>query len=57
MNIKVHLPTDKQDIETLQEEIAKIHVQAIVDYLKKLNCPTSQKIALIKDIVQDLKAK
>lgn len=55
MNIKVYLPTDKQDIESLQEEITKIHAQAIVDYLKKLDCPTSQKISLLKDIIKDLK--
>jgi len=56
MNIKVYLPTDKHDIEALQEEISKIHAQAIVDYLRKLDCPTSQKILLLKGMIQDLKS-
>lgn len=56
MNIKVYLPTDKHNIEALQEEISKIHAQAIVDYLRKLDCPTSQKILLLKGMIQDLKS-
>jgi len=50
LNIIVHYPKSEHDRALLQKRVAEVHVQAIVSYIRKLNCPHYQKIKLIEEL-------
>ena len=54
MNVIVHYPNINADIIELSNIVAKVHAQAVISYLQKLNCPKTQKIKLLKEIKEAL---
>lgn len=50
MDVIVHYPTDKQDLELLHKKVAMEHAKFVVDYISKLNCSENKKLELLKKI-------
>lgn len=50
MNVIVHYPTDKQDLESLYKQVAIEHAKFVVDYISKLNCSENKKLQLLEKI-------
>ena len=50
MNVVVHYPISKENINKLKNRVAKVHAEAVSTYIKKLTCPKSQKIEIIKSL-------
>lgn len=50
MNVIVHYPADKQDLELLHKRVAIEHAKFVVDYLCKLNCNENKKLELLQKI-------
>lgn len=50
MDVIVHYPTDKQNLESLHKQVAIEHAKFVVDYISKLNCSESKKLELLKKI-------
>ncbi len=57
MHIFVHFPEDSEKKQELAENVALIHAQAVIDYIKAMSCPQEQKIKLIDSIVRIRKTK
>ncbi len=57
MEVIVHLPKGKEQRLELEKRVATIHAQAILDYIRRLECPLEQKLALIKAVQDSLKEK
>ncbi len=53
----MHLPKGKEQRLELEKRVATIHAQAILDYIRRLECPLEQKLALIKAVQDSLKEK
>lgn len=51
----VHLPKDKQAQKELENRVAAIHAQAVLDQVKRLACPLAQKLDLIKAVQDSLR--
>ena len=50
MDVIVHYPTDKQNLELLHKQVAIEHAKFVVDYISKLNCSENKKLELLKKI-------
>ena len=50
MDVIVHYPTDKQDLELLHKKVAIEHAKFVVDYISKLNCSENKKLELLGKI-------
>jgi len=57
INIVVHYPKTEQGMAELARRVAEVHADAVDYKLKRLNCPTSQKIALLEAVIQTVKQK
>lgn len=51
MNVIMHYPSSKGDIQTLQRKVSTIHAETIIKYLDKSSCSKEQKTKLIDDII------
>ncbi|WP_185967463.1 hypothetical protein [Clostridium sp. HBUAS56010] len=47
MNMIPYHPKNKEDQKELEKKAAILHSQAVLQYVKQLSCPTSQKQDLI----------
>lgn len=50
MNVIMHYPTDPNDIEELKSRVTSVHVEAVKNYLMRMNCPLEQKMKLVQAI-------
>lgn len=50
MEVIVHYPKDKQNLNTLYEQIAIQHGEFVYSYLNRLDLTTEQKVAIIEGI-------
>lgn len=55
INIIVHYPTTEEGWRELRKRMAIVHADAVLNSVRKLNCPTWQKIKLIDAIIEDAK--
>ena len=42
INVMIHLPQKEADQKELSARVARAHADAVLTYLKKLNCPIEQ---------------
>ena len=54
--VVLHMPEAPDVRESLQARIDRIHADAIINYLRRLECPTEQKLALLDAIIEKAKA-
>ena len=57
MDVIVHYPTDKQNLELLHKQVAIEHAKFVVDYISKLNCSENKKLELLKKNQYPIKQK
>lgn len=50
MDVIVHYPTNKQDLESLHKLVAIEHAKFVIDYISKLNCSENKKLELLEKI-------
>ena len=50
IEVIVHFPHSKQGKEELAKRVATAHAQAVLEHIRRLNCPTAQKVALLNAI-------
>jgi len=55
MNIIVHCPESEEAKQELAKRVAIVHAQAIVQKVKSLSCPLTQKIALLDAVIEKIK--
>lgn len=55
MEIIMHYPSTAESEQTLQKQVAKIHTEAVVNYITKLACPLEQKMKLVQSIEDELR--
>ena len=53
MNIIVHYPEKPEDRHELEKRVAQTHADAVLQTIKSLQCPKSQKEELLKAIIRD----
>jgi hypothetical protein len=50
MDVIVHYPQDKCDLDTLKKQVAVLHGEYIYSYLSKLDIPAIEKVEFVKGI-------
>ena len=55
MDVVVHYPETGEKQAELAKIVAKLHAERIEGCLRKLNCSTNQKIALLDAIIEEIK--
>lgn len=51
INLKIHYPENRDAAAALKKIIAELHSDFVKEYIKKLNCPVSQKQQLLDKII------
>ena len=51
MNIVMHYPTREAGRKELASRVARVHAEAVNNYIQKLSCPTEQKKALANAVI------
>ena len=57
INIIVHYPKTEQGMAELARRVAEVHADSVDYKLKRLDWPTSQKIALLDAVIQTVKQR
>ena len=57
VNVIVHYPKTETGKEALAKRVADVHATAVIQRLKKLNCPTHQKQALLDAVINTTKKR
>ena len=57
VNLIVHHPQTDEGRDALARRVADVHAASVIRRLKALNCPTSQKQALLDAIMDTAKQK
>lgn len=55
VNVIVYYPKTEEGKEELARRVADVHAAAVNQRLKSLNCPTSQKLALLDAVIETRK--
>ncbi len=55
MEVIVHLPKSKESQQELEKRVATIHAQAVLDSVRRQECPLEQKLELIRAVQNRLK--
>lgn len=55
VNVIVYYPKSEEGKEELARRVADVHAAAVNQRLKSLNCPTSQKLALLDAVIETRK--
>lgn len=50
MNVIVHYPSSKQNLEALHNKVANTHAKFVIDYISNLTCSKNKKLELIEKI-------
>ena len=48
----VHYPNTEKGKRELAERVASVHADMVNQYIKKLNCPSDQKIRLLDTVIK-----
>ena len=54
MEVIVYYPETPEKMALLEKRVAKFHAQYVANYIRKLQCPTWQKMKLIDAIVETI---
>lgn len=57
INLIVHMPQTAEGKAELAKRVASVHASSVTQRLKSLNCPTTQKFALLDAIIDDAKLR
>ena len=52
INLIVHYPKTAEGREELVKRVSDVHAAAVTQCIKSLNCPTSQKLALLDAVIE-----
>ena len=55
INVIVHYPKTEQGKRELAERVAGVHADMVNQYIKKLNCPSDQKVELLDAVIASSK--
>ena len=55
MEIIMHYPSTAEGKQELEQQVTKIHTEAVVNYITKLACPLEQKMKLVQSIEDELR--
>ena len=56
-NLVVHMPRTAERKAELAQRVASVHADAVIQHLKALNCPTSQKLELLDAVIETVKER
>ena len=51
INIVVHYPKTEEGKRELARRVATVHADMVNEYLRKLNCPSEQKLKLLDAVI------
>lgn len=57
VHLIVHTPTTEDGKIALAKRVADVHAAAVTQYLKSLNCPTRQKLALLDAVIDTARSR
>ena len=57
INLIVYYPKTEEGKEELARRVSDVHVAAVNQRLKSLNCPTNQKLELLEAVIETAKQK
>ena len=57
VNIIVYHPKTEEGKEELSKRVADVHATSVIQRLKALNCPTSQKQELLDAVIETVKKR
>lgn len=57
VTVIIHSPQSQEGKLELSRRVAEIHADAVIHRIKSLNCPTSQKSALLEAVIQTAKER
>ena len=52
INVIVHYPKTEQGKRELAERVAGVHADMVNQHIKKLNCPSDQKVQLLDAVIK-----
>lgn len=52
VNLVMHFPETKEDQLELSKRVSDVHAAAVIQRIRRLNCPTGQKQDLLKSIIE-----
>lgn len=52
INVIVHYPKTQEGWRELAERIAGVHADTVSQHIRKLNCPSTQKVHLLDAVIQ-----
>lgn len=55
MRVIVHIPTDVDSLNKIQETAAQLHAEAVSNYIMRLSCPMEQKLQLLDSVKETVK--
>ena len=54
INVIVHYPKTEEGKRELAERVAGIHADMVNQHIKKLNCPSDQKVQLLDAVIKSV---
>ena len=57
INLIIYYPKTEEDQLELAKRVSDVHAAAVTQRVKSLNCPTSQKLALLDAVIETAKNK
>ena len=57
INLIVYYPKTEEDQMELAKRVSDVHAAAVTQRIKSLNCPTSQKLALLDAVIETAKGR
>ena len=57
INLIVYYPKTEEGKEELARRVSDVHAAAVTQRIKSLNCPTSQKLALLDAVIETVKER
>jgi hypothetical protein len=52
INVIVHYPKTEEGKRELAERVASVHASLVNQHIKKLNCPSDQKVQLLDAVIK-----
>jgi len=57
INVIVHYPKTIEGQRELAERVAGVHADMVNQHIKKLNCPSDQKVQLLDAVIKSVSSK
>ena len=57
INVIVYHPKTEAGKLELAQRVADVHASHVIQYIKRLNCPTSQKLELVDAVIETVKKR